>query len=133
MNLKTYNAQNAPHKVAPKVNQKLRFTFNSKGRFTLGLILYEKMGKPSGIVVLQDSQYPSDFYLRASKDPMAFQVKAGSKNQFCFYSNTLADIMAAALNFTPPYQLKFKVLEKEDGLFSIGTRKPIIAKPKSAK
>lgn len=67
MQLKTYNAQNAPHKVAPKVNRNLRFSFNSKGRFTLGRILYEKMGKPSGIVVLQDRQYPSDFYLQASR------------------------------------------------------------------
>lgn len=125
MNLKTYNAQNAPHKVAPKVNQNLRFSFNSKGRFTLGRILYEKMGKPSGIVVLQDRQYPSDFYLQASKDPMAFQLKEGQKNQLYFNSNTLADIVAAALGLTPPYSLKFKVLEKEDGLFSIGTLKPI--------
>lgn len=125
MQLKTYNAQNAPHKVAPKVNQNLRFSFNSKGRFTLGRILYEKMGKPSGIVVLQDRQYPSDFYLQASKDPMAFQLKEGQKNQLYFNSNTLADIAAAALGLTPPYSLKFKVLEKEDGLFSIGTLKPI--------
>ena len=125
MNLKTYNAQNAPHKVAPKVNQNLRFSFNSKGRFTLGRILYEKMGKPSGIVVLQDRQYPSDFYLQASKDPMAFQLKEGQKNQLYFNSNTLADIVAAALKITPHYSLKFKVLEKEDGLFSIGTLKPI--------
>lgn len=125
MQLKTYNAQNAPHKVAPKVNQNLRFSFNSKGRFTLGRILYEKMGKPSGIVVLQDSQYPSDFYLRASKDPMAFQLKEGQKNQLYFNSNTLAEIVATALKLTPPYSLKFKVLEKEDGLFSIGTLKPI--------
>lgn len=101
MQLKTYNAQNAPHKVAPKVNQNLRFSFNSKGRFTLGRILYEKMGKPSGIVVLQDSQYPSDFYLRASKDPMAFQLKEGRKNQLYFNSNTLAEIVAAALKLTP--------------------------------
>ncbi|MBQ3439176.1 MAG: hypothetical protein IJG35_04260 [Bacteroidales bacterium] len=102
MQLKTYNAQNAPHKVASKVNQKLRFSFNSKGRFILGRILYEKMGKPSGIVVLQDSQYPSDFYLRASKDPMAFKLKTGQCNQFCFESNTLAGIMAEALHLTPP-------------------------------
>lgn len=102
MQLKTYNAQNAPHKVAPKVNQNLRFSFNSKGRFTLGRILYEKMGKPSGIVVLQDRQYPSDFYLQASKDPMAFQLKEGQKNQLYFNSNTLADIVAAALGLTPP-------------------------------
>lgn len=32
MQLKTYNAQNVPHKVAPKVNKNLRFSFNSKGR-----------------------------------------------------------------------------------------------------
>lgn len=130
MNLKTYNAQNAPHKVAPKVNRRLTFSFNDKGRFTLGRILYETMGKPSGVVVLQDSQYPSDFYLRSSTEPMAFLLKPGSKNQFCFKSNTLAGIMADALHFTPPYTLKFKVLEKEDGLFCIGTRKPTVKSPK---
>ena len=97
MQLKTYNAQNAPHKVAPKVNRRLTFSFNDKGRFTLGRILYETMGKPSGVVVLQDSQYPSDFYLRSSTEPMAFLLKPGSKNQFCFKSNTLAGIMAEEL------------------------------------
>lgn len=108
MNLKTYNAQNAPHKVAPKVNRRLTFSFNDKGRFALGRILYETMGKPSGVVVLQDSQYPSDFYLRSSTEPMAFQLKPGSKNQFCFKSNTLAGIMADALHVTPPLHIEIQ-------------------------
>lgn len=102
MNFKTYNAQNAPHKVAPKMNQRLTFSFNDKGKFTVGRILYEKMGKPAGVVVLQDSQYPSDFYIRASKDPMAFPLKAGSRNQFYFKSNTLAGVMAEAIHLPPP-------------------------------
>ena len=126
MNFKTYNAQNAPHKMAPKVNQRLTFSFNDKGKFTIGRILYEKMGKPAGVVVLQDSQYPSDFYIRASKDPMAFPLKVGSRNQFYFKSNTLAGVMAEAIHLPPPSTVKFKVLEKEDGLFCIGTRKPIM-------
>lgn len=127
MNLKTYNAQNAPHKVAKKVNNRLTFSFNSKGRFTIGRILYEKMGKPAAVVVCQDTQYPTDFYIRSSKDPMAFQMKPGSKNQFCFNSNTLAGIIAEAIKLTPPpYTVKFKVTESEDGLFCIGTRKPIM-------
>ena len=128
MNFKTYNAQNAPHKVAKKVNSRLTFSFNSKGRFSIGRILYEKMGKPSSVVVCQDTQYPTDFYLRSSKDPMAFHVKAGSKNQFCFNSNTLAGIIAGEIKLTPPYSVKFKVTEAEEGLFCIGTRKPILKK-----
>ena len=102
MNLKTYNAQNAPHKVAKKVNNRLTFSFNSKGRFNIGRILYEKMGKPAAVVVCQDTQYPTDFYIRSSKDPMAFQMKPGPKNQFCFNSNTLAGIIAEAIKLTPP-------------------------------
>lgn len=103
MNLKTYNAQNAPHKVAPKVNRRLTFSFNDKGRFTLGRILYETMGKPAGVEVLQDTQYPTDFYFKASKNPAAFLIKPGSKNQFCFMSNTLAGIIADAIHLpTPP-------------------------------
>ena len=126
MSMKTYNAQNAPHKVAPKVNRRLTISFNDKGRFIISRTLYETMGKPSGVLILQDSQYPSDFYLRPSGDPMAFQLKPGSRNQFFFKSNTMAGIMAEALNvLPPPYTLKFRVLEKEDGLFSIGTLKPI--------
>ena len=129
MNLKTYNAQNAPHVVPRKESKRLAFSFNDKGRFIIGRTLFEKMGKPGAVVVLQDNQYPSDFYLRASKDPMAFPMKAGSRNQFIFKSNTLAGIIAEAIHLTPPYALKFKVLEKEDGLFCIGTRKPIVKKP----
>ena len=102
MNLKTYNAQNAPHKVAKKENNRLTFSFNNKGRFTIGRILYEKMGKPAAVVVCQDTQYPTDFYIRASKDPMAFQMKPGSRNKFCFNSNTLAGIIAEAIKLTPP-------------------------------
>lgn len=102
MNLKTYNAQNAPHKVAPKVNKRLTFSFNDKGKFIIGRTLFEKMGKPAAVVVLQDTQYPTDFYLRASKDPMAFPLKPGSRNQFCFMSNTLAGVMAESLHLAPP-------------------------------
>lgn len=130
MDLKTYTAQNAPHKVAPKVDKRLHFSFNDKGRFIIGRILYEKMGKPEGVFVLQDRQYPSDFYIRASKEPMAFQLKNGSRNQVLFWSNTLAGIMAEAIHITPPYTVKFKVLEKEGGLFCIGTRKPSVKVPK---
>ncbi len=102
MSMKTYNAQNAPHKVAPKVNRRLTISFNDKGRFIISRTLYETMGKPSGVLILQDSQYPSDFYLRPSGDPMAFQLKTGSRNQFYFKSNTMAGIMAEAINVLPP-------------------------------
>lgn len=133
MNLKTYNAQNAPHKVEPKQDKNLRFTFNSAGRFTIGFHLYQKMGKPAAVVVLQDTQYPTDFYLRASKDPMAFGLKPAQKNQMIFKSNTLAGVIADALKITPPYSVKFKVVEKEDGLFALGTRNPAISKIKTRK
>lgn len=102
MNLKTYNAQNAPHVVPRKESKQFVFSFNDKGRFIIGRTLFEKMGKPGAVVVLQDTQYPSDFYLKASKDPMAFPMKAGSRNQFIFKSNTLAGIMAEAIHLTPP-------------------------------
>lgn len=126
MNLKTYNLQNAPHKVAKKVNKRLSFRFNDKGKFIIGRILYEKMGKPANVVILQDTQYPTDFYIQASKTPMAFPLKNGSRNQVFFNSNTMAGIIAEAIHLTPPYSVKFMVTEKEDGLFCIGTRKPII-------
>ena len=131
MTLKTYNTQNAPHKVAPKVSKRMTCSFNSFGRFILGRTLYERMGKPTGVEVCQDTQYPSDFYFKASKNPMAFQIKPGSKNQFCFKSNTMAGIIADAISLpTPPYTVRFKVTEKEDGLFCIGTRQPAISKAK---
>lgn len=131
MNLKTYNNQNAPHKVAPKVSKKMTCSFNSQGRFILGRTLYERMGKPAGVEVLQDTQYPTDFYFKASKNPAAFLIKPGSKNQFCFKSNTLAGIIADAIHLpTPPYVVRFKVTEKEDGLFCIGTRLPAVKNSK---
>ena len=125
MNLKTYNAQNAPHKVAPK-HKKYQLTVNSTGRFTIGRRLFEVMGKPAGVVILQDTQYPTDFYVKASDDPMAFHLKEAQRNHFIFHSNTLAGIIASALKITPPYSVKFIVTEKEDGLYCLGTRKPII-------
>ena len=128
MNLKTYTQQNAPHKVEPKANKRLSLSVKSTGLFILGRILYEKMGKPSGIVILQDTQYPTDFYLRASKDPMAFQLKPGSRNQVRMMSNTMAGIMADALKLTPPYTVHFKVTEKEDGLYCIAVLQPKLKK-----
>ena len=126
MNLKTYNAQNAPHKVTPKHKKRYHFTFNSTGRFTIGRILFEAMGKPAGVVILQDTQYPTDFYVKASNDPLAFHLKEAQHGQFIFRSNTMADIVAGALKITPPYSVKFVITEKEDGLYCLGTRKPII-------
>lgn len=128
MNFKTYNLQNAPHKVEKKQNKRLSFSFNNHGRFILGSILHEKMGKPAGIVILQDTQYPSDFYLRASTDPAAFRLKAGAHNQVTFRSNTMAGIISKELKLTPPYSVRFKVAEKEDGLYAIATKQPIIKK-----
>lgn len=128
MNFKTYNSQNAPHKVEKKQNKRLTFSVKSTGLFILGRILHEKMGKPAGIVVLQDSQYPQDFYLKASKDPLAFQLKAGARNQVTFQSNTLADVIAKELRITPPYKIRFKVKETEDGLFGLCTKQPVIKK-----
>ena len=128
MNFKTYNSQNAPHRVEKKQNKRLTFSFKSTGLFILGRILHEKMGKPAGILILQDTQYPQDFYLKASKDPQAFQLKAGAHNQMTFQSNTLSGIIAEALHFTPPYRVSFKVKEIENGIFSIGTRQPVIKK-----
>lgn len=128
MNFKTYNLQNAPHKVEKKQNKRLAFSFKSSGLFIIGRILHEKMGNPSSIVILQDLQYPQDFYLKASKDPQAFKLKAGAHNQVTFQSNTLAGVIAEALHFTPPYRVHFKVKEMEDGLFSIGTKQPVLKK-----
>lgn len=128
MNFKTYNLQNAPHKVEKKQNKRLTFSFKSTGLFIIGSILHEKMGKPAGIVVLQDSQYPQDFYLKASKDPQAFKLKTRAHNQVTFQSNTLSGIIAKELGITPPYRVRFKVKEMEDGLFSVGTKQPIIKK-----
>lgn len=128
MNFKTYNTLNAPHKEAPKVSKRLTLSIKSSGLFILGRILYEKMGKPAGIVILQDSQYPTDFYLKASKDPTAFQLKPGSRNQVRMMSNTMAGIIASALKITPPYTVHFKVNEKEDGLYSIAVLQPKLKK-----
>jgi len=128
MNFKTYNTLNAPHKEAPKVSKRLTLSIKSSGLFILGRILYEKMGKPAGIVILQDSQYPTDFYLKASKDPTAFQLKPGSRNQVRMMSNTMAGIIADALKITPPYTVHFKVNEKEDGLYSIAVLQPKLKK-----
>lgn len=128
MNFKTYNLLNAPHKVEKKQNKRLTFSFKSTGLFIIGSILHEKMGKPAGIVILQDTQYPADFYLKASKDPAAFPIKAGAHNQVTFQSNTMADIIARELKLTPPYRVRFKVKEMEDGLYCIGTKQPIVKK-----
>ena len=128
MQLKTYNTKNAPHKMEKKQNKRLTFSFRSSGLFILGRILHEKMGKPAGIVILQDVQYPADFYFKASSDPMAFHLKAGAHNQVTMRSNTMADIMAKELKITPPYTVRFKVTEKEDGLYCIGTKQPIVKK-----
>lgn len=128
MNFKTYNTQNAPHNVEKKQNKRLTLSVKNTGLFIMGRILHEKMGKPAGIVILQDTQYPADFYIKASKDPMAFKLKAGPRNQVTMRSNTMADIMARELKLTPPYTVRFKVTEKEDGLYCIGTKQPIVKK-----
>ena len=128
MQLKTYNTQNAPHKEEKKQNRRLTLSVKSTGLFIMGRTLHEKMGKPSGIVILQDTQYPADFYIRASSDPMAFRLKAGAHNQVTMRSNTMAGIMGKELKIAPPYTVRFKVTEKEDGLYCIGTKQPIVKK-----
>lgn len=128
MNFKTYNAQNAPHKVAPKQNKRFSVSMRSGGLFILSRTLHEAMGNPGGIVILQDTQYPADFYIRASGEPQAFKLSPGAHNQVTFRSNTMAGVIAETLHLTPPYRVKFPVALKEDGLYCICTKQAVIKK-----
>ena len=107
MRFKEYNTENAPHVQEPKKNKKCTISFRDSGKFILSKSLYEDMGKPTGILILQDAEYPTDFYLKASSDPRAFPLQPHAQNQFAITSNTMAKIMAAALKLPPPTALGF--------------------------
>lgn len=48
---------------------------------------------------------------------MAFQLKEGQKNQLYFNSNTLADIVAAALKITPPLLIEIQSVRERGRAF----------------
>ena len=142
MRFKEYNTENAPHVQEPKKNKKCTISFRDSGKFILSKSLYEDMGKPTGILILQDAEYPTDFYLKASSDPRAFPLQPHAQNQFAITSNTMAKIMAAALKLPPPYSARFRVTktaithedkgpsQKNQDVYCINTKSPITKKQK---
>lgn len=104
---KTFTLANAPHKEELRQNQNFKVLVKHTGRIILSKSLYEAMGRPEKLVVLQDSQYPKDFYLKSSQDVQAFPVKAFAKNQYAILSNTLSNIIASPHGYsTPPLLLE---------------------------
>ena len=125
MSFKVYNAGNMPHESVKKMSRKYTLSMRHTGRFCVNKNLVRAMSNPPGLVVLQDTQYPTDFYLKPSSNPDAFQLSKTGKG-VVFLSNTMASTIAETLSLTPPYSVVFKVVKKEDGLFAINVRNPKI-------
>lgn len=99
---KTFTLANAPHVVAPRQSLRNTVLVKHTGQIILSKGLYAAMGKPEKIEVLQDCQYPKDFYFRSSKDPLAFRVEASPKGQYSILSSTMSDIIAKPQGYSAP-------------------------------
>ena len=101
MSFKVYNAGNMPHESVKKMSRKYTLSMRHTGRFCVNKNLVRAMSNPPGLVVLQDTQYPTDFYLKPSSNPDAFQLSKTGKG-VVFLSNTMASTIAETLSLTPP-------------------------------
>ncbi len=100
-NFKIYTADNAPHVKGLTYGGRPFISFSVNGSFHLSPRAAQMLKVKEGqkIVFMQDTQYPSDWYVRAAKsDENGFTLEtkgAGNKKALGFHSSTLADNIAA--------------------------------------
>ena len=131
MRLITYTTKNAPHIKPEKKNAAKAFMiFRNSGAIQLNSALTKLLNIQEGarIALLQDAQYPSDWYVSLSDKPDGFKVTMLKTKGCTIMSNQLVGLVLASTSAsedasTPPKSFKIEVerYPKEKGLYALRT------------
>lgn len=107
MKLITFTTKNAPHQAQPRRSSQPWIIFRKSGFIQMNMALVQQLRIVDGdrVVLYQDADYPSDWYISRSSNPAAFRVTL-SKTRGSIQSNQLVGLVAAAIGIskstTPP-------------------------------
>lgn len=103
MKFVTYDNKNAAHIPAKTGRKKMSIRMRTSGTIILSASLIAELGikNGGGIVFLQDSNYPSDWYIKRSDNPQSFKVSITDKKGFGkIKSNQLVSIIRKSVDTT---------------------------------
>lgn len=135
-NFKVFTADNAPH-VAVTSSGRPFISITVKGSFHLSSRAAQilKVKEGSKVVFMQDTQYPSDWYVRAASSPEnGFVLEArgaGKKRILCFHSSTLADTIATSTFKSQYSRVRFYATLHQPGVLQLNVKQPKVTPPKA--
>lgn len=131
MRLITYTTKNAPHvKPEKKTAAKAFMIFRSSGVIQLNLTLTKLLNIEDGarIVLHQDAQYPSDWYVSLTDKLEGFKVSMMKTKGCTIQSNQLVGLVAASISVdkdvsAPPKSFRIEVerYPREKALYALKT------------
>ena len=95
MAFKIYNTLNAPHEAPTRWNGPETFNMTHNGHFSLSQRVGRRLGLSDGsrIELLQDEQYPSDWYIRKTSAKEGFQLHQDGRGALVFDCSSLKDLL----------------------------------------
>jgi len=84
-----------------------------------------------GVELLQDQNYPTDWYISKSDGPAGFVVRASKHKTLQFTSAELVGAIAKAINAPPFSFLSFELVSASSGLLALDVKHPKVTPPKS--
>lgn len=132
MKIKIYTPDNAPHMPKKVVSGKAIVSFTPNGAFRLTRKACALLGVAVGdkVVVAQDEQYMTDFYIAKRKE--GFELTDLGRGLVGFKSSTLAGIMGAAIVGPGAFDsIRLSCALNKDGWLQLDTKHPETRLPRS--
>ena len=133
-NFKIYTVDNAPH-TNGTVSGRPFISFTVKGSFHISARASQilKVKEGSKVVFMQDTQYPSDWYIRAAKqDENGFVLEAhgvANRQVMGFRSSTLADTIATSTFKSQFSRVRFYATLYQPGVLQLNVKQPKVTPP----
>lgn len=130
MKLIPFTTKNAPHQAQPRRSSQPWIIFRKSGIIQMNMALVQQLRIVDGdrVVLYQDADYPSDWYISRSSNPAAFRVTL-FKTRGSIQSNQLVGLVAAAIGInkstTPPQNFRIPValFPAKEEIFALCTAK----------
>ena len=132
MKIKIFTPDNAPHMPKKPVYGKAVVSFTPAGSFRLTRKACILLGATIGdkIVVIQDEQYMTDFYIAKRKE--GFELTELGRGLVGFKSSTLAGIMGAAIVGPGAFDsVRLSCTLNKDGWLQLDTKHPETRLPRT--
>lgn len=106
MQFKVYNSENTPHLGVRKSSGHVRMRFQRNGKITLSRKLVSLVNARKGILLLEDKQYPGDFYITSEESSHSYKLHGPNKRgEMYIECDTLVGVLGSKLGMKAPYSI----------------------------